>query len=119
MRMEGNTMDLESIKGKEQKISKTRNNISTAYNDYKEFEGRKYTGMRVGGVHHWYYENGEWKEKKVAPDKWEFTYATNKRRAWNAPEGLRGSSWDRVLLVYSCSSERQKTRCKYLHNING
>jgi hypothetical protein len=64
MRMEGNTMDLESIKEKEHKISKTRNNISTAYNDYKEFEGRKYTGMRVGGVHHWYYENGEWKEKK-------------------------------------------------------
>ena len=87
MRMEGNTMDLESIKEKEHKISKTRNNISTAYNDYKEFEGRKYTGMRVGGVHHWYYENGEWKEKKVAPDKWEFTYATNKKRAWNAPEG--------------------------------
>ena len=87
MRMEGNTMDLESIKEKEHKISKTRNNISTAYNDYKEFEGRKYTGMRVGGVHHWYYENGEWKEKKVAPDKWEFTYATNKRRAWKAPEG--------------------------------
>jgi len=80
-------MDLESVKGKEHIISKKRNNISAAYNDYKEFEGRKYTGMRVGGVHHWYYENGEWKEKKVAPDKWEFTYATNKRRAWNAPEG--------------------------------
>jgi hypothetical protein len=60
--MEGNTMDLESIKRKEHKISKTRNNISTTYNDYKEFEGRKYTGMRVGGVHHWYYEKGEWKE---------------------------------------------------------
>jgi hypothetical protein len=42
--------------------------------------------MRVGGTHHWYYE-GEWKEKKIAPDKWEFTYDTNKRRAWQAPEG--------------------------------
>jgi hypothetical protein len=30
---------------------------------------------------------GEWKEKKITPDKWEFTYATNKRRAWQAPEG--------------------------------
>jgi hypothetical protein len=28
--------------------------------------------MRVGGTHHWYYEKGEWKEKSVAPDKWEF-----------------------------------------------
>jgi integrase len=26
-------------------------------------------------------------EKKVAPDKWEFIYNTNKRRAWQAPEG--------------------------------
>jgi hypothetical protein len=43
--MEGNTLDHESIRGKEDKI---RNNISTAYNDYKMFEGRKYTGMMVG-----------------------------------------------------------------------
>jgi hypothetical protein len=43
--------------------------------------------MRVGGTHQWYYDRGEWKEKKIAPDKWEFTYATNKRRVWNAPEG--------------------------------
>jgi hypothetical protein len=43
--------------------------------------------MRVGGTHQWYYDKGEWKEKKIAPDKWEFTYATNKRRAWQAPEG--------------------------------
>jgi hypothetical protein len=82
--MEGNTLNLESIRRKEHKI---RNNISTAYNDYKEFEGRKYTDMRVGGAHHWYYKRGEWKEKKVAPDKREFTYATNKRKAWNALEG--------------------------------
>ena len=43
--------------------------------------------MRVGGIHQWYYDKGEWKEKKITPDKWEFTYATNKRRAWQAPEG--------------------------------
>jgi hypothetical protein len=81
---EENTMNIGFIRGKEHKI---KNSISAAYNDYKEFEGRKYTGMRVGGAHHWYYEKGEWKESKVAPDQWEFTYATNKRRAWNAPEG--------------------------------
>jgi hypothetical protein len=43
--------------------------------------------MRVGGTHQWYYDKGEWKEKKITPDKWEFTYVTNKRRAWQAPEG--------------------------------
>jgi hypothetical protein len=33
------------------------------------------------------YDSGEWKERKVTPDKWEFTYAVPKRRAGNAPEG--------------------------------
>jgi hypothetical protein len=77
-------MDLKTIQSKENKIRKY---ISKGYNEYKDFEGKKYTGMRVGGIHQWYYDKGEWKEKKIAPDKWEFTYATNKRRAWQAPEG--------------------------------
>jgi hypothetical protein len=57
------------------------------YNEFKEFKGKKYTGMRVGGRHVWYYDKGEWKEKKIAPDKWEFTYNVRKRRAWDAPQG--------------------------------
>ena len=59
----------------------------TSYDAVKEFEGRKYTGMRVGGSHNWRYSQGEWKETKTAPDKWEFTYVVNKRRKWDAPEG--------------------------------
>ena len=61
--------------------------ISKTYNEYKEFEGKQYTGMKVGRSHKWYYDKGEWKEKKITPDKWEFTYAVNKRRSGNAPEG--------------------------------
>jgi len=60
---------------------------AAGYNAIKEFEGRKYTGMRVGGSHSWYYRQGEWKETKLAPDKWEFSYNVNKRRKWDAPEG--------------------------------
>ena len=30
---------------------------------------------------------GEWKEKKVTPDKWQFTFNVTKRRAGHAPEG--------------------------------
>src|SRR5919109_1497151 len=71
----------------QRKKNELKKDISKTYNEYKEFEGRKYTGMKVGGTHHWYYDLGEWKEKKIAPDKWEFTYATNKTRAWQAPEG--------------------------------
>ena len=61
--------------------------ISKTYNEYKEFEGKQYTGMKVGRSHKWYYDKGEWKEKKITPDKWEFTYAVNKRRSGHAPEG--------------------------------
>jgi hypothetical protein len=57
------------------------------YNEFKVFEGRKYTGMKVGGRHKWYYEKGEWNEKKVTPDRWEFSYAVPKRRAGHAPPG--------------------------------
>lgn len=61
--------------------------MTTGYDAIKEFEGRKYTGMRVGGSHSWSYQQGEWKETKVAPDKWQFSYDANKRRKWDAPEG--------------------------------
>ena len=57
------------------------------YNEFKVFEGKTYTGMRVGGRHKWYYEKGEWNEKKVTPDRWEFSYAVPKRRAGHAPPG--------------------------------
>jgi hypothetical protein len=80
-------MGLETIQRKENEVTKHIFNSYNQYNECKDFEGKKYTGMRVGGIHQWYYDKGEWKEKKIAPDKWEFTYATNKRRAWQAPEG--------------------------------
>jgi hypothetical protein len=61
--------------------------MAKTYNAFKVFEGKKYTGMRVGGRHKWYYEKGEWNEKKVTPDRWEFSYAVPKRRAGHAPPG--------------------------------
>src|SRR5262249_23166842 len=61
--------------------------MAKTYNQFKVFEGRKYTGMKVGGRHKWYYEKGEWNEKKVTPDRWEFSYAVPKRRAGHAPPG--------------------------------
>jgi hypothetical protein len=64
-----------------------KKDASKGYEEYKEFEGKKYTGMKVGGSHKWYYDRGEWKETKITPDRWEFSYAVNKRRAWDAPQG--------------------------------
>src|SRR3954468_9772219 len=77
-------MGQETIKRKNGQIK--RNDLNS-YNEYKEFEGKKYTGMKVGGSHKWYYDKGEWKEKKIMPDRWEFTYTVTKRRAGHAPEG--------------------------------
>src|SRR5438874_2519461 len=43
--------------------------------------------MKVGRSHKWYYDKGEWKEKKITPDLWQISYAVTKRRAGRAPEG--------------------------------
>ena len=61
--------------------------IAASYNSFKEYEGKQYTGMKIGRSHKWYYDKGEWKEKKVTPDQWKIHYAVTKRRAGKAPEG--------------------------------
>jgi hypothetical protein len=66
-----------------------RSDPAVSYNEFKEHEGHRYTGMRVGRSHKWYYDKGEWKETKVTPDLWEISYAVNKRRAGRAPGGER------------------------------
>jgi len=43
---------------------------NTAYDQFKEHEGRRYTGVKVGRGHKWRYDAGDWTEKKVTPDKW-------------------------------------------------
>lgn len=61
--------------------------LSVTYNQFKEFEGQQYTGMKVGRSHKWYYDKGEWNETKITPDLWEISYAVTKRRAGKAPPG--------------------------------
>lgn len=75
---------------KKSAVKKTANAkapVKNHYNDYKSYNGKQYTGMKVGGTHKWYYDKGEWKERKITPDKWELTYSVTKRRAGKAPEG--------------------------------
>jgi hypothetical protein len=64
-----------------------KNSENNSYNEFKEFHGVKYTGMKIGRSHTWHYDQGEWKEKKQTPDLWEFNYNVTKRRAGHAPEG--------------------------------
>jgi hypothetical protein len=61
--------------------------VAKSYNRFKTFGGQRYTGMAIGRSHHWTYDQGDWKETKVAPDRWEFTFAVTKRRKGHAPEG--------------------------------
>jgi hypothetical protein len=61
--------------------------MQAAYNAFKDFEGKRYTGMKVGRGHKWIYDAGEWTERKITPDKWEIRYTTPKRRKGKAPEG--------------------------------
>ncbi len=57
-----------------------------AYDDLKEFNGRKYMGMSIGGNHVWNYPNGIWKEEKVEPDSWVFKFQSLKQRRKEAPK---------------------------------
>ncbi len=57
-----------------------------SYNRYKQHQGKQYSGMPVGRAHKWYYDRGEWRERKITPDEWEISYQTTKRRAARAPE---------------------------------
>jgi hypothetical protein len=74
-----------SSKKKDGKASS--HNIAASYNKFKKFEGQQYTGMKIGRSHKWYYDKGEWREKKITPDLWEISYSVTKRRAGKAPEG--------------------------------
>ena len=65
----------------------TRSDPATSYDRFKEYEGQRYTGMKVGRSHKWHYDRGDWKETKITPDLWQISYAVTKRRAGRAPEG--------------------------------
>jgi hypothetical protein len=64
----------------------TRLNSKSQYDRYKKHEGEQYTGMKIGGTHKWYYDQGEWRERKITPDDWQIYYKTPKRRAGHAPD---------------------------------
>jgi hypothetical protein len=57
-----------------------------SYDQYKKFAGQQYSGMKVGSTHKWYYDKGEWRERKVTPDDWKIYYKTIKRRVGKAPD---------------------------------
>jgi hypothetical protein len=69
------------------KVIKRARRQPVSYDAVKTFNGRQYTGMQIGRSHKWYYDKGEWKEKKITPDMWAIHFAVTKRRAGKAPKG--------------------------------
>ncbi len=57
------------------------------FNELKDHEGQKYTGMKVGGKHSWNYNDGVWNELKISPDQWKFQFSSIKTRTHQAPPG--------------------------------
>ena len=70
-----------------QSVNEAKSDPAVSYNEFKEYEGQRYTGMKIGRSHKWRYDQGEWKETKITPDLWQIAYAVTKRRAGHAPEG--------------------------------
>jgi hypothetical protein len=70
-----------------QSTNQAKSDLAVSYNEFKEYEGQRYTGMKIGRSHKWHYDQGEWKETKITPDLWQIGYAVTKRRAGRAPEG--------------------------------
>jgi hypothetical protein len=68
-------------------MKNSKSDPAVSYDDFKTYEGRRYTGMKIGRSHKWHYDPGEWKETKITPDLWQISYAVTKRRAGHAPEG--------------------------------
>src|SRR5687768_3788736 len=64
-----------------------KSDVAMSYNEFKDYEGQRYTGMKIGRSHKWHYDPGDWKETKITPDLWQIGYAVTKRRAGRAPEG--------------------------------
>lgn len=61
------------------------------YDTFKVYGKKVYTGMRVGGSHHWNYNDGKWFETKQAPNKWKFKFDSIKSRINPAPSNTGAS----------------------------
>jgi len=47
---------------------RTPTKVAASYEAIKSYNGKQYVGMQIGRSHKWYYDKGEWKDKKITPD---------------------------------------------------
>ena len=85
--------------------------LPVAYDDLKESGGKVYTGMLIGGEHTWIYPQGIWHERKLAPDRWAFTFSSMKTRTRSAPEesgAAIGTGYHWFILAHQRVRKRDK-----------
>jgi hypothetical protein len=103
-----------------QPAGRAKSGPAVSYNEFKEYEGRRYTGMQIGRSHKWRYDRGEWKETKITPDLWQISYAVTKRRAGRAPEGSGvpvGTEYHWYVLAHQ--NVAKQTANDYTTSLNG
>src|SRR3569832_1791792 len=44
-----------------------KKNYAASFNRYKFYKGKQYTGTTIGRRQKWYYDKGEWKDRKITP----------------------------------------------------
>jgi len=74
-----------------------------AFDDLKQFKEHVYSGMAIRGTHVWKYPNGVWQEQKIAPDRWNFSFRSEKKRMHKAPPGsgaLPGTQYHWFILAH-------------------
>jgi len=45
-------------KSAKQSTNETSSDPAVSYNEFKEYEGQRYTGMKIGRSHKWHYDGG-------------------------------------------------------------
>src|SRR4051812_35223442 len=64
---EDSTMAAKKTSSPKQPKNEAKSAPAVSYDDFKQYEGQRYTGMKIGRNHKWHYDRGEWKEKKITP----------------------------------------------------
>jgi hypothetical protein len=85
--------------------------VIVAFDDLKKYGGQVYSGMSVGGTHVWEYPHGIWQEQKVAPDRWVFSFRSDKKREHKAPEGsgaLPGTQYHWFIIAHQRVRKRDQ-----------
>ena len=53
------------VMAKANRQARARSTNRSSYDAFKDYEGRRYTGMKIGRGHKWRYDEGDWIEKKL------------------------------------------------------